>query len=412
MLGPDDEATLMCQLNLGAHYASHGEYALAEPMLVDCLARNRAIEEGQQRVSTSLRCQMTLGYLWARMGKPDQAEPALRDCLQRYTRECGADHPNTFQARAALGTCLTEQKRHIEAEPLYRSILQRQIVLHGRDNLLSLKALEDLAICLDYQGRPSEAIPLFKEALAGNLAISGPDHHQTIGLMNGLGVAYVHLKNFAEAETLLTRVMEANARLFGPHSHNPMCLVPIGNLAVAKDGLGKLHEAERLHALAVSMKTSLYGSGHPSTETSKRNLLRVQDKIRAMRFSVTGPSSSSSRRFRVGDRVQCSMDGWSPGVVIALDYSEPSWPRGMIAPYQVQLDNGLLICAPEDHDGFIRRTGAPQFGVRPPLESHIAALESMGFTRVEASDALRCTNDDLVAAVERLLSDEATSSNH
>ncbi len=40
--------------------------------------------------------------------------------------------------------------------------------------------------------------------------------------------------------------------------------------------------------------------------------------------------------------------GWAPGVIIAQYYKEPDWPQSMYAPYQIQLDDGRLIFAPQD----------------------------------------------------------------
>ena len=63
-----------------------------------------------------------------------------------------------------------------------------------------------------------------------------------------------------------------------------------------------------------------------------------------------------SLRFGVGDRVECSLggDGWCTGTVIKLwyvegDYNEPN-------PYQVLLDDGSLIYAPEDTRKCIRKS--------------------------------------------------------
>jgi hypothetical protein len=218
------------------------------------------------------------------------------------------------------------------------------------------------------------------------------------------------LNQYAEAERVLTEVVALNQKVFGPESHDPACIAPIGNLANAKDGLGKLSEAESLHTQAVQMKTAIYGHSHPSTHLSMRNLYKIQQKIRVLRGhagACSGPScSAGNRRFRVGDRVLCSMDGWSPGVVVALDYSEPHWPHS--APYQVKLDNGLLICAPADHDRFIRPADSSHFQdeQEAPSEANIGALESMGFTRVQASTALRACGNNVAAAVEMLLSGE------
>ena len=62
-------------------------------------------------------------------------------------------------------------------------------------------------------------------------------------------------------------------------------------------------------------------------------------------------------RFQVGSRVECNTGGgsWSPGKVVALMYRDDGMPSGMVAPYQVQLDNGDLIYAPADDAEVIRK---------------------------------------------------------
>ena len=63
-------------------------------------------------------------------------------------------------------------------------------------------------------------------------------------------------------------------------------------------------------------------------------------------------------RFKCGDEVLCNVGAWSAGTVIDLWYSEyglsMDWPGDRISPYQVQLENGDLICAPIDNDFVIR----------------------------------------------------------
>jgi hypothetical protein len=68
-------------------------------------------------------------------------------------------------------------------------------------------------------------------------------------------------------------------------------------------------------------------------------------------------------RFEVGQRVECRVGphpvrGWAAGVVVATFYKEPDWPPGMLAPYQIQLDDGRLIFAPQDIDEVIREEQA------------------------------------------------------
>ena len=64
-------------------------------------------------------------------------------------------------------------------------------------------------------------------------------------------------------------------------------------------------------------------------------------------------------RFAVGDAVECRTgDGFVPGKVTAHLYRDDFMPPGVTAPYQIQLDNGKLIWAPEDDDKFIRAKDA------------------------------------------------------
>ena len=64
----------------------------------------------------------------------------------------------------------------------------------------------------------------------------------------------------------------------------------------------------------------------------------------------------SGLRFTVGERVQCktSATSWKKGCIVALNYREESWPVSRVAPYQIQLDTGVLIFAPQDDGHLIK----------------------------------------------------------
>ena len=66
--------------------------------------------------------------------------------------------------------------------------------------------------------------------------------------------------------------------------------------------------------------------------------------------------STSALRFAVGDRVRCktSATKWKRGSIVKLNYREEHWPAEKTAPYQIQLDNGPLIYAPQDSESLIR----------------------------------------------------------
>ena len=71
-------------------------------------------------------------------------------------------------------------------------------------------------------------------------------------------------------------------------------------------------------------------------------------------------------RFKDGDRVECHVSHgcWEKGIVVMLWYDteisedDGVWREGVpgrVVPYQILLDSGTLIFAPQDSDGYIRR---------------------------------------------------------
>ena len=65
-------------------------------------------------------------------------------------------------------------------------------------------------------------------------------------------------------------------------------------------------------------------------------------------------------RFAVGTRVECKVGTkqWAPGGVTKHWFRQGDWPPGVFAPYQVQLDDGRLVFAPDDANRCIRGEGA------------------------------------------------------
>lgn len=57
-------------------------------------------------------------------------------------------------------------------------------------------------------------------------------------------------------------------------------------------------------------------------------------------------------RFKVKQRVKCKMDSnkWATGTVVKLWHLNSSSGQYMYLPYQVRLDDGQMIFAPQDHE--------------------------------------------------------------
>jgi len=75
-------------------------------------------------------------------------------------------------------------------------------------------------------------------------------------------------------------------------------------------------------------------------------------------------AASTELRFEVGDRVSCKVGPWMVGTVVKLGYMEEFFDQNgklqiITAPYQIRLDNGQYIMAPEDKDYCIMESNIP-----------------------------------------------------
>ena len=89
-------------------------------------------------------------------------------------------------------------------------------------------------------------------------------------------------------------------------------------------------------------------------------------------------------RFKYGDRVLCSADdGFELGTVVRLWYDTEIdedgvfqlGKPGLVVPYQILMDDGNLVFAPEDHDGYIRQSDAPPMHIEHPTGSIVEYKE-------------------------------------
>ena len=106
------------------------------------------------------------------------------------------------------------------------------------------------------------------------------------------------------------------------------------------------------------------------------------------------PLRAEDMRFPVGAFVECRVGpdpvtGWAPGRIKQVIYRESNWPPGVTAPYQIELDDGRLIFAPQDTDQVIRAGVVP-----PPTE----APSSSGAIGEKSGEEVFALARDLAAA--------------
>ena len=72
-------------------------------------------------------------------------------------------------------------------------------------------------------------------------------------------------------------------------------------------------------------------------------------------------------RFKMNQRVQCNLGNqeWATGTIINLWYEQSP---GTWMPYQIQLDNGKWVWAPQDNDNVIRAVWTNYYDRAPPFD--------------------------------------------
>ena len=110
-------------------------------------------------------------------------------------------------------------------------------------------------------------------------------------------------------------------------------------------------------------------------------------------------------RFNVGVTVLCNLGklGWKLGRVIAHDYREDGWTEGLVAPYQVALEEDYtLIYVPEDKDNYCREPTPEDIRIlrrRDALDDLQPDSDSKNLTipgKYRDSN-LSCSNEDLTS---------------
>ena len=166
---------------------------------------------------------------------------------------------------------------------------------------------------------------------------------------------------------------------------------------------------EREHRVSHGRACSFILSAAQSTQKPHRAEENASEKRAASSATNLNLSSAAfyfkgkaeRRRFRVGQRVQCSMrqiNQWATGTVVTLFYRISEHEH---FPYEIELDSGMCCSAPEDTDEAIRRlAGAPVVHGPHPITQEVATLTDAEMRSFSVCDSI-C--DDVLPSLDRHL---------
>jgi eukaryotic-like serine/threonine-protein kinase len=266
----------------------------------------RRLEELPADPLLRARLLLAIGQTWLQLGDARSASPLLEEALELRRAALGEDHPETGEARLALGELLRREGRLPQAEALARQVLDAGAGLENRalsllgfihtgmgrtddarrdfeEELARLEvagladseeaghALVNLAAIHRRQARYAEAEAFLRRALAHRREHLGPDHPLAAVAMARLaGLLSEHMGRPDEAAPLFEAALEIQARVLGPD--HPARIESIGGLALIREGDGDLPAAEALHREHLDIHVVALGTEHPSTLAAREGL--------------------------------------------------------------------------------------------------------------------------------------------
>ena len=266
---PHDHAVTVAALNqLAQVLEERGDYASAESMYRDALARSRRAADADPRDSLSIVG--NLGRVVQRQGRLDEAEALAREAYVGLAKLFGNDDDSTLDALNSLGVVLDKRGKSAEAEAALRQVFEKGRRADGADHPDTLSAGSNLANVLYKQAKFSEAEPLLRDLVAMTRRVCGEDHQMTIAAINTYASIKQELGRLDEAEALFRESLEKSRRAFD--ENNPVTLTVMNNLATVLKRGGKLDEAIELYREGLDRHRRLLGPNHPNTILSMNNL--------------------------------------------------------------------------------------------------------------------------------------------
>lgn len=301
---------------VGQYLSQRGEYAQAEPLLLQALAtREHLLGRDHADVTHPLN---SLAVLYWNQGKYTQAEPLYQRILSILSQSLEPDHPemarplnnlailywkqgnyaeaeafcqralriweesdgsNQLKVTSALDNLAGlhyEQGRYLPAEPLLRRALAIREHALGPDHPLVAFSVNNLAELYQAQGKMTQAEELYRRAIALRERVLRPDHPNIAASLTGLANLYCQQGKYAQAELLLRRALQIWEQALGPE--HPNVAYPLNGLANLSRDRSRYPEAEQLYQRALLLREQHLGQRHPDTAQTLHDLAILRQK--------------------------------------------------------------------------------------------------------------------------------------
>lgn len=252
-----------------ANLASGGRTAgvtLLDVLLAGAAELDGAFED-QPLVEASLR--VTIGEALTTLDELERAEPHLRRAVALRRGSLGPEHPETLEARSALGVLFEAAGRLEEARTEHEAVLAVRDA-RAEDHLGLVRSLGNLGAVLERQGEYERAAELHRRSIAMAERLLGPDSLEVAAGLNSLASAIESGGDLRGALPHYQRALAIRrAGLTPPHN---LLANTLNNLGALHLRLLELDEARPLIEEALAMQEELLGPTHSIVANTLNNL--------------------------------------------------------------------------------------------------------------------------------------------
>ena len=261
--------------NLGAFYWNMGEYAKAEPFLLQALQiKKKVLGEEHRDYATSLN---NLAGLYWKTGAYAKAEPLLAQATRIMRKALGEEHPNYATSLDNLGTLYVNLGEYAKAEPLYLRAAQIFSMSVGEEHPAYAQNRDNLGGLYDKMGEYAKAEPFYLQAMQIRKKVLGDKHPSYATSLNNLGGLYWMMGEHAKAEPLLLRSMQITKEVLG--AKHPAYATALNNLGMLYDKTGDFAKAVPLMLESMQITRKIVGEEHQGYATALNNLGMLYDKM-------------------------------------------------------------------------------------------------------------------------------------
>ena len=220
----------------------------------------------------------TLGTIYIDLGKIPPAEKHLMRALSIYKRnqlDQGKDYLGILFNVSRLYNLKADHTKNL---PIILETISLSKKLVGEDHQDTLGAIDNLATFYLNMGNFEQAEPLFNEVYLQRKQLFGPHYRHTLYSLENLGKLYQAKGDWLTSERYLQLCI--NEWLAQSTVNNPYTLNCMRLLAVTKESLAKLQEAEQLLNEHITVASAVFSAHHPEVLSAKNTLAQILSRTK------------------------------------------------------------------------------------------------------------------------------------